>query len=243
MAVHALYYIAQGDQYVDEAIQSAVSVIEHMGSDFFDMFLFTNTERNVFYQTIKTSPRETEYFYKDHTRWMRDATRYIYKNFNYTSITYMDTDTFACAPFGEVYELLDAFDFLGVHAPGRFTTRTRLGIPDAFPEFNLGFNPMNPTFAQRLFSDAFEMWDDEVYGNNDQGAVRDVLWSYANSSEYFAPNFYVLPPEYNCRFNFPFFASRTVKILHGRAPDIRAVARKVNEDKGMRSWTNIVNSL
>ena len=45
-----------------------------------------------------------------------------------------------------------------------------------------------------------------------------------------------LTAEYNCRFPFPFFVCGTVKILHGRHPNLDDVAQKINSEKGLRVY-------
>lgn len=232
-----VFYIADQEQYVREAVISANSLKIHMPE--IKTILYSPNYKILytsgFDYCVKLPPRESEFFYFDHARFMNIAVHDLFDAGLFDYAIFMDCDTFVCAPFGEVFDLINhGFDFMGAHAPGRQTTRTTLNLSPAFPEINLGFNPYpNKRRVIEFFDDFYNTYKKnlDVYRNNDQGALRDTLWDYYSSL-----NYYILPPEYNCRFNFPCFVSGEVKILHGHSSDIADVALRVNSNKEMRSW-------
>lgn len=147
-------------------------------------------------------------------------------------LLYLDSDTYVIDPVPELWELLERFDLAAAHAPGRQTAPTVERIPETFPEFNIG------VIAQRNNGPVKRLWRDVLgritthfdnYGNNDQAPLREALW---NNQEV---RLAVLPPEYNCRFNFGTFVTGRVKILHGRG-DFARVAASLNAQVGMRTW-------
>lgn len=236
----AIFYIADQPRYAREALVSANSIRRNKEMDF-DICLFSpspeNWQENMLCYILPD--RETDIFFYDHTRWMNIAFHAL-KEIGYKQVIYMDCDTYACDNFDEVFDLLDWFDMMGVHAPARQTTRTTSDLSLAFPEINLGFNPIRINKITTQFMDDFlhnYLLHLSVYGNNDQGAFRDTLYGYLTSSGVIGDfKFHTLPVEYNCRFNFPSAVAKTVKILHGHTSKFSAVENFVNSSEGMRSW-------
>ena len=137
---------------------------------------------------------------------------------------FLDTDTYLCEPVPELFELLGRCDIAMAHAPMRHTAT--VDVPASFPECNSGvivYNANERTKAMFAAWEAFYAGQLSATGQtDDQPALRRALW---NSEARLA----VLPPEYNFRFVLPAFAGRgTVKILHGRHPDMAALAAAIN---------------
>lgn len=152
---------------------------------------------------------------------------------NYDRFVFFDSDVYVCAPFGDVFTVLDHYELASTHAPARQTTDMPFVMPDAFCEFNTGVLAYrNDPLIEKLF----RHWRDvlikysDVSGDNDQSALRIALWDMPEI------RLWVLPPEYNCRFGFGGFAAGEVKILHGRSKAISAIARHINLDHTMRTW-------
>ena len=142
----------------------------------------------------------------------------------YKKLIYMDYQTRVCAPIEDIFDMLDYFEFMGVHAPDRYSANTVHDIPDAFPEIALGMNPMRNTNSVRLmWSDMYEWFTahEEVYGHNVQGVLRDILWKYAWCDG--GPRLYVLPPEYGLKLGYQYFVNGEVKVIHGNDADCRKV--------------------
>lgn len=152
----------------------------------------------------------------------------------YQRVIVFDSDTWLCEPIPDVYDVLGRFDIAGAHAPARWTCETPRPIPDAFPELNtgvLGFNVNDYVLS------LFQYWlhvllvHYDVWGDNDQGALRAALWERPAT-------IWIMPPEYNCRFGFGGFAGSPVKVLHGRGYPIDRANAIVNAGAGMRVWRN-----
>lgn len=159
----------------------------------------------------------------------------------YERTLFLDSDTYACADFSEVFDMLDAFEFAGVHAPRRYPLSkylpeaTRIeNVPIAFPEINGGVLLFRKTPLVESF---IESWKAEFQkdleinpSSPEQPSLRRALY---NSRVQLA----ILPPEYNCRFIFPVGISREVKILHGRHPTLRKIAEDINESLLIRMFS------
>jgi len=137
---------------------------------------------------------------------------------------FLDTDTYLCQAVPELFELLERCDIAMAHAPMRVTGS--VPVPASFPECNSGVIVYR---RNEKMKQLFESWR-RAYARqlaatgqpDDQPALREALW---RSEARLA----VFPPEYNFRFVLPAFAGRgTVKILHGRNPDMAALAAEIN---------------
>lgn len=233
----AVFYIADGFPYIKEACVSAKSVKSKVPD--VDTFLFTPSNNsikeagNTFDNIITVHERTSHRWFLDHTRYMYSALNTLH-DLCYGEVVYMDTDTYCCGDFSDVFDLLKKYDFAGVHAPGRYTTKTVNDVPRSFPEINVGFNPMrNYEKLRNMWKFALSLYQKnaEIYTNNDQGPLRDALWVYAEEVL-----LYVLPPEYNLKFNFPCSASRDVRVLHGHCDNHEAVNTSINSTGAMRAW-------
>lgn len=238
-----VFYIADQPRYVEEARNSAKSLKDTTPDT--DAILFFGGIRANEFQGIAPFDKvikahydiESEFFYLKHTEWMVSALQEL-RELNYEFAIFADTDTYFCSDISEAFRMLSRFDMLGAHAPGRKTTETTNGVisNSIFPEINIGFLPM--ILNERVIM----MWAEVlarykeyswIYKNNDQGPLRDVLIEWIVDENIV---FHTLPPEWNCRFNFPCMVAGEVKVLHGRHKDLAYMANKINKEKGMRSW-------
>lgn len=152
-------------------------------------------------------------------------------------ILFIDTDTYVCGPLHPGFDLLSRFDL----AVARAAIQATYEVPppgDAFPEFNTGVlflrnTPRLRAFLNRWLELHALLRDRDTGRVYDQPAFRQALWESDLSV-------HTLPPEYNCRFIFPGFASGPVRIIHGRAPDLPVIARELNRHIGKRvhTWQN-----
>ena len=243
--MRAIIYIADKDRYYAQAACSAESVRKFTPN--VKIFLFTpkaHIDSPHFGKFDKVIPVAFQ---------GQDRHNWYYKQTVYTIIAcqdliamgieralYLDCDTYACAPIADLFNLTTMFNFAGAQAPRRFTAKTADVVPDWFPEFNIGVNPMRIDAAMVDFWSAVaEEYDknEERYGADDQHALRVTLWNYACSKPEF--RVHTLPDEYNCRFCFPVSVGKVVKILHGipaetNYENIRSI---INEHPGaIRGW-------
>ncbi|MBO9998140.1 MAG: hypothetical protein J7641_03880 [Cyanobacteria bacterium SID2] len=219
-------YVATGGLHLREACRSVVSLKVKMPD--LHVTLFTDFVGKLpgFDRIERIEHPHYSYF---------DKVLYIPKT-PYDRTVFLDTDTYICHDFRELFDLLDRFDLAAAHAPSRFAYRVE-GVPDSFPEFNTGVIVFRKTpDVWDFFLDWRERYklDRERSGREkfgdfppDQPTFRDAIYhSFLRVS--------TLTPEYNFRFIYPTFASGNVKILHGRNSNLDAVCRQVNKLKGMR---------
>jgi len=224
------FWIASGKEYVLEAACSARSLKKNMPDVFTILFSTGKLSRHgVFDKAVKLPRRRHEWWYLDSVEYIKWC---VCEYLNGKAI-YFDTDTYICEPLHDVYELLDKYDIVAAHAPGRVTCGRTNGIPKAFPEVNIGVVGVNINERSRsLAKEWLSLYKNnpENYGNNDQGALRHALWVNQDIK------LYIFPPEYNLRWQFGGFARYPVHVLHGRAENYEAVRKKVNWTNDLRGW-------
>lgn len=214
-------WIVDGEKYLAEAKRSAEQVNRVM------------PELSTFVVDAKSfGPRE-------HSEWYIDANRYLHLVLNALpegeKVLFLDSDTYMAFPVPELFNMLDRFDLALAQAPGHHTAPTVEPLPDAFPEFNIGVVAMrNNPQVRDLWQEVYrqQVAHSEVYGNNDQSALREVLWNLPvveDRMEIHPPLRYaVLPNEYNCRFNFGCQVRDLVRILHGHAANYDEIVDSLN---------------
>lgn len=205
-------WIVYGERYYQEAQRSAASVQKHMPDVTTHIFL--------------VGERKHSEWYYDQIRTLCEVLEQLPDG---AKVLWLDSDTYLCEPVDDLFEMLERFDMVLAHAPGHYTAPTVAKIPEAFPEFNIG------VIAMRNDEDVRATWGlvyenqcnhAEVYGDNDQAALREVLYY---NTEWF--DVAVMPCEYNFRFQFGGQVRDRVKILHGHAPDAEtyeALAASIN---------------
>lgn len=147
----------------------------------------------------------------------------------------LDTDAYLVAPAYELFDILDRFDFVGVHEGPRHTAKTIGSIPDVLSEFNVGVLAFrNNDKVKSLFATWLRLYEENVsrYGNNDQAPLREAIWTDKSGLQ-----IHIMPSEYNCRFHFGTQVRGKVRVLHGGSKNIDKVARVVNKNAGTwRVW-------
>lgn len=222
----AAVWIAKGSTYIAEAVASMQSFKAHH-PHIECVFCGFDTHLPIF-------DRVYAYTYDDSKPFYYNLVSLYPSLLNLADTIFLfDTDTYTCAPFDtDILTALTRFNFLGAHAPGRRTAPSFYNLPDSFPEINIGFTAFNSNQSVR---DLFTLWKShytarlDTYNNNDQAPLRDALWDWRGA-------FYVLPPEYNFRFGFGGQVRGTVRVLHGRSPNIAQLARRVNATADLRGY-------
>lgn len=246
--MRAVFWILSGNRYIDEARISAQSVREAM-PDLYRVLLTPDKgiERGrEFERMIQLPMREHD------DNWFLDSLRYLLMGLDMLPehLLWLDSDTYACMQFGEMFDVLERFDLTGAHSPARRTTSTYYPLPLCFPELQIGVNGLRNS---QILKDFVRSWyrlfceHKEVYRQNDQGSLRDALWEQAGDNNILdCFQFYVLPPEWNLRMvSRGYFLRDKVRFLHGRPgnrmlhedPDaIRRLAEAANSKEEMRIW-------
>lgn len=132
---------------------------------------------------------------------------------------YLDTDTFMAAPVPELFEALDTYD-MAMALSSRQRLENRYGtVPDCAPTWNSGVIAYR---RSEPVSNLFDRWL-ELHGDDngqDQPPLRQAMYE---SDLRCLP----LPARYNVKFEFPQSLTHDAKILHGRHPDIGALAGRL----------------
>lgn len=220
------FWIASGEGYVTEARASAASFKAYNADCQTVLF---GEGGGGFDRVIPLAPRQFDRWYLDSVNYFRLALAELKDD----RLIYFDTDTCILSSLKGLIALIGRFDLIGAHAPARETARTVNRIPDTFPEINIGVLGIRNTPEMSAFMEAWlRQYRDypEIYGDNDQAPLRDVLWTHPEIS------IYIMPPEYNCRFGFGGFAALPVKVLHSRGYPYDRAAEFLNKEAGMRAW-------
>ena len=227
-------YVATGKQYVEETLISA-----KIFKSVLDIPIALATDRDVGDEAIDhvISIDDPEYGFGDQI--------YAMQKTPFDRTLYLDSDIYVHESPSEVFDVLDEFEIGAVQVP-HWQPREEYpleSVPESFPEYNSGVLVYKNT---KPVQELLNSWktkhrrDINKGYNRNQRSFREALYS---SDVRIA----TLTPEYNCRYQFPERASRTVKIFHGRLLDIDTdtggmhqlmniedVAEKINKKTGPR---------
>lgn len=210
-------YIAMGKKYIQEAQISAQSLKAQMPNIPVTILAHEEVKQpDCFDEAVVV--KKPYYSFEDKVVYLYDSP------YEYT--LFLDTDTYICEDFSELFGILDNFDIAAVHAPTKIPGTVN-GVPECYQQMNTGMILFKKSPEVQKFC---EYWV-KIYesGEPDQPSFREAL---------FKSNLRIatLTAEYNCRFPFPTFVCGTVKILHGRHPDLAWVGQKINAEKGARVY-------
>ncbi len=203
-----ILYLATGEDFVEEAIQSANSAKKVMPEVSIALITDQDVETEVFDTTLDLdNPRHDG----------GDRVLHMLRS-PYDRTLFVDTDIYFTSPVHELFELLDEFD-LGVATNGQFFKAIEHHgdeIPESFPEFNGGvilYADREPVHEfQRRWEVEF-LADADVGLSYNQPSLRKVL--YESEIRYT-----ILPRRYNCIFRRPGQVHGTVKLFHGRLQSV-----------------------
>lgn len=254
MKPFGIHYIVAGPKYTEEAIISAKSARKHMPDiglaisttepvpqDLFDIVeVVTPPEFSNEEITSESLPEgkipdwipESDHLTPSLYRWRKTLKPRLIQNIPFEKTFYLDSDTYFCAPIYDVFQLLDKFQVAVTHAEARIG-RAIDSIPSSFPEMGGGAIAYRrcPGVAN-LFARWHELYLEDLAASPywfraDQPTLRQSLYE----SEL---RIATLPPEYNCRFPYPFFACGRIKILHGHHDNFPALDALLNASEDMR---------
>lgn len=217
------------DGYAEDAARSAASVKAQMPGLACILASDAGEQRWGFDYQLRMPPRIHEAWYHDSCRWYNAALAEL--GGQYERLVFLDTDTYCAWAFWDLLDVLDRYDLLAGHGAARHTAQTVRPIPDAFPELCIGLMAVRTNErTARLFDEWLGLYDRYagVYGNNDQGPLREALWNNQDV------RLYVVPAEYHCRWPFGAQVTGKVRVLHSRNGDQAAMAEIFNATGGMR---------
>ena len=217
-------YVATGDRFLNECRKSASSVRKNMPDC--PIVLCTNrpdfSAVELFDQVIPIEDADFSFL---------DKVKYIPRS-PFDRTLYLDTDTILVEPVWELAEMLDRFQLAYAHAPHRVYDYDAEPCPEAFCEPNTGVILYQQCAeVKRCFEQWARLYPKYVAdgASTDQQSFRAAVYECD-------VDICILPPEYNLRTPFPWFAGggMKVKILHGREPSLSKVAAAANKKLGPR---------
>lgn len=186
MMTNGVIYVATGPDYLDLARASAATVRHHNPNLSVDIFTDCPDAAGLdVFDAVHPVPRV-------HPRAKIDCMPLS----RFDRTLYLDSDTLALAPFGDLFDLLERFDLALAHdmrrASGLVQQGDRERTPYAFPQLNSGVFLYRRSTAMAAF---FADWAARYRAagvTRDQVSLKDLLWA----SDI---RFYVLPTEFNLR--------------------------------------------
>ena len=214
-----IVYMATGDRYIEEAIISVTSLKQHLP----DISVTIFSDRAIGHPAFDCEVLLDNPKYN----WSDKIARMYTSPYEYT--LFLDTDTYICADFSEIFSLLDNFDLGAVHAPYRESYH--LELSEGFPEMNTGVILFKKSPQVKQF---FDNWTTTYQKHVEDLQATDRRKAFPTQPA-FRQALYesqlriaTLPAEYNCRFIYPVSVDGEVKILHGRYPNLEFLAREIN---------------
>lgn len=217
-----ILYVAFGQKYLEEALVSAQSVKTHMPD--VRIALVTDTDKTIL-EPIYHSLFNIIINRPSTGAGLQNKVESIASS-PFEKTIFMDTDTYACAPFDELFDLLDYFDIAATQEIN-YSIYPVEGVSDAFPEFNIGVVAFRCSRMRPIFQRWLEIYNEETW------QIRGRHYSQPSFRKaIFQSNCRVatLPHNYNCRYEDGGFVTGKVKILHGRTPQkMQTIAKVMNQ--------------
>ena len=187
-----ILYIATGQKYVDEAVQSAKYARQIMPETSIAIFLDDQSHiRDHIFDRVNQIDNP-QFSFIDKVTFLQESP--------FENTLFLDTDTLVIEPIYELGNLLNQFDLACAHAP----VRTTYNIPvcsSEFPELNTGVILYKRSdIVIELFQSWLKIYQEQLQSDrhprHDQAAFREALFKSP-------ANCYILPPEYNLRTMMP----------------------------------------
>lgn len=222
-----ILYLVVGDDYVDEARDSANSVRKHMPD--IDIAIATDDggyNLEPFDQVIRLDQARQDT--QGERDWLLDST--LDPDLSpFDKTLYLDSDTYLCADVSELFELLDQYDLAVARVPNQPRVA---GLPEPWHLYNCGVIVYRDTESTRgLLSNWKARYRSQLENQDrpvDQPAFAQAL--YHSDVRWFT-----LPREYNVRVPRRGTLANEVKIIHGRHPvGLAQIGDELNQNSTLR---------
>jgi len=227
MKKYGIVYIATGKRYIQEAVQSVITLRKHITDIHVTLFSSEAPNTDLFDDYILIE--KPFYSYMDKIIQLR-CSPYEYNIF-------LDTDTFICANFFELFDLLKTYDVAAAYDMIKHLIPLS-DVPTAIPEFNTGVIVFKQSNKWQSFCDSWQQQyqryiDSEMplVGEIPIGDQTPFLQTIHHRADL---RVVVIPEEYNCPVRFSGCVNGIVKILHGRHEDLPFIAQQINAFTVMR---------
>ncbi len=231
-----ILYISTGDEFIEESIRSVKLLRKSMPEANVTLLCDKEISNELFDRIIRID--DPAYGFEDQILNLEKSP--------YDRTIYLDSDTYITDNIKELFQLLDSFDI------GLAQTATReawevSGVPDCFPEYNSGVMVYknNDNFEEFL-----SLWNSIYFSNKNNNVTMRNQPSLRKALYKSNLRLATIPPEYNCRINYPGQVSGKVKIFHARLQsvdgpgadnyfDIENAAEKINKTEDPRVFTQL----
>lgn len=228
-------YIAAGEKYINEAVDSAISLKN--SNENANISIICNEQKdikafdNVIINEIDGKNKFDFFRYKASN----------IKNTPYENTVFIDTDTFICDNCDELFRLLKYHDICVSYSPA---DNSNVLINEK--EILNGYMPYNTGVIvfkkNQKVMDFLECWEKiyisriNEYDYNDQRSFMEAL-IFSDISVYCLHNIY------NARINHIIgIIPEYVKIIHGRSTNYEEVKKSINKIRDNRVWIPAINN-
>lgn len=214
--MNGVVYIAFGDKYLNEAVQSLKSLKAH--SPDLQTCLISDKEVNGFdywfqFNSIEQlPPLLNKPFALSVFAWTLPFDRFMF----------LDTDTYILGDITPVFDLLN-YCHITVTSCRDKMDNLKLGLPYYNTGVILGHNDI------QFWDEWNEIYYPRLHGKNDQASFYDA----ALRTEY---KIFTLSNEFNLRINSKTLIRDKVYILHGRGKRLQTAIETINNDISPRVW-------
>lgn len=204
-----LYY-AVGKQFMDEAVISARSVRAAMPGLPLAIFTGEPVPDGMFDMRYELDP----------SLGVKAQKMAVLRRSPFERTLYLDTDTFMVEPAPELFEVLDKFDMALVISSLNSLPDGWGDVPSCFPVLNCGVIAFRASDTTGKLLENWQRLHAEAGGGRDQPPFRKAL--YASRVRWVT-----MTNCYNFKIEFPQAVTRSVKILHGRHPNIDTLGARI----------------
>jgi hypothetical protein len=225
MLSQGIIYSAAGQQYIQEAICSALS-----------SYRFNKIPHIIYCDNLPPSGHGGIHY----IQFERGANPYLDKIRNmskspFLETLFLDTDTYVTGGLSELFELTRRFEISAAHAPSY--TKCADSSCDALHDFNTGVLAF-PTSREvqkflRTWHNLYRdwLWNPPFIDAGDSSGIADQP-AFRRCILDSDIKVYVLPPEFNYRTTSPGRLVGQAKILHGRSSHYASLSMILNRDVG-----------
>jgi hypothetical protein len=214
-------YMAAGREFIEEARQSASSLKRQMPDTPVTIYTDRPIKSDLF-DEVRSLP-DPQYTVADS---IPNADMLPYDR-----TVLLDTDTYICESFSELFDLLSTRDLAVCHAPGR---KEVSNTPDCIREYNTGVVGFQNKPAVRSFLDA---WNGAYSNQIKQTGHVTNQETFTQKLYHSDLNYEILNREYNVKLPSGYINGHA-KIIHGNHPSgIEKVGKCLNQTKSPRVFT------
>ena len=225
-SIKGFLFAAVGEKYVEESVQSAASIREHLPQVSITLITNQHFELPVFDQVRIIELPEPG------LKGVKLYKPLALAETPYHKTVFLDSDTYICADCSELFDMMDYVELLLAHDTADMSKPLIDGRPMGFHPYNSGLLAFQITDRIKHFLTDWYRCLDRDFADHpwDQRAMMSSILKHRIQT-------YTLHPIYNCRTNFIVSLPQVpVKIIHGRDIDMKSVPNRLNRVAKNRVW-------